>query len=196
MSAEAASAAAGFAQGSMPSGQTGNQVKAGLWIVIAVIVVVVVIIVIKEGTGVFNTISGVIHKILQGLHLEDSADKTAAKDAVAAVNTQANSTESPFNPNYYKDAPDGTPLKTQAELADMATQIWEAIGWLYDSPEDVVGAIKQCTNWAMVSQLSEKFNNLYQKDLYEWLHEKMDTTEQMNYLATAVNYAFSLPKWS
>ncbi len=195
MSAGAA-AAADAIQGTLPTGDAGNKLKVGLWIVVLAIVVIIVIIGIKEGSSIFSGISNAIHKMLQTLHLEDSADKSAAKDAVKAIDDKANSTNSPFNPNFYHGAPAGTPLKTQAALADMATQIYQAVGWLYDSPEDVVGAIKQCTNWAMVSQLSEKFNDMYQKDLYEWLHEKMDTTEQMNYLANAVNYAFSLPQYS
>lgn len=193
MSAEVAGALAGQA---LPSGDVGNKAKSLVFIMIAVLVVVIVIIAIKQGAGIFADIKGGIDKFLTTIGLKDSAAAQKAQNDVASVDAKAVSTDSPFNPDLYKTAPGGTPLKTQAFLSDLATQIWNSVGLVYDDPEQGFSAVKQLNNWAQVSQLSDKFNQLYQRDLYSWLKIKYDTTTQMDVLAKIVNYAFSLPKYT
>jgi hypothetical protein len=193
MSAEVAGALAGQA---LPTGDVGNKAKSFVLIMIAILVVVIVIIAIKQGAGIFGDIKAGIDKFLTTIGLKDSAAKQKAQDDVAAVDAQAVSSNSPFNPEFYKTAPARTPLKKDSFLSDLATQIWNSVGFMYDEPESGFGAVKQLSNWAQVSQLSDMFNQLYQRDLYSWLKIKYDTTTQMDVLAKIVNYAFSLPKYS
>lgn len=192
MSAEAAAAAAQL----LPSGDTGNKVKSIVLLSVLVLVVIIIIIAIKQGTGIFADIKGGIDKFLTTVGLKDSAEKEKANSDVAAVDPVATSVNSPFNPTFYSSSPVGTKLKTQAFLSDLATEVYNSVGFIYDNPEMGFAAIKQLESWAQVSQLSDKFNQLYNKDLYSWLKIKYDTTTQKDVLAKMVNYAVSLPKYT
>lgn len=188
----AAIAGAQAAQASLPSGQAGNWVKVGIWVLVAIIIIIV----IKQGSDIFGGFSHAFHSILQALHLEDSPEAEKANADANAADPLANQVSSPFNPTFYKTAPAGTPLKTQATLSKMADQIYDSVGVIYDDPESGFAAFKQCTNWCMVSQLADKFNQTYGKDVYSWLKIKYDRTSQKDVLAKIVNYSFALPKYS
>jgi predicted ATPase len=192
MSAEAAAAAAQL----LPTGDTGNKAKSIVLLAIAAVVIVIIIIAIKNGAGIFADIKGGIDKFLSTIGLKDSAEKEKANSDVAGIDPVATSVNSPFNPTFYKSAPAGTKLKTQGFLSDLATEIFNSVGYVYDDPEAGFAAIKQLESWAQVSQLSDKFNQLYKKDVYSWLKIKYDTTTQKDVLAKIVNYAVSLPKYT
>lgn len=174
----------------------GMQVKNFIWIAVAVLVIIIVIIAIKKGSHLFDGITGAFDNVLETLHLKDSAEATAANEAVANADPFATSTASPFNPTFYKTAPGGSPLIGSASLVKLAAQIYDSVGVFYDDPESGFGAFKQCRTWAQVSQLCDMFNVKYGKDAYSWLKLKYDTTSQKDVLAKIVNYCKALPKYA
>jgi hypothetical protein len=191
-----AAAAGAVYSAAMPSGALGDKVKTGLIILVVVVVIVVIYMVIKSGSNFMQGIADFWNGIGEGLGIKDSAEDKKADADLSGIDSAANSSASPFNPTFYKSAPAGTRLKTQAVLSDLADQIYDSVGVVYDDPEAALGAFKQCSNWCMVSQLSDKFNQLYGKDAYSWMRIKFDTTKQKDILAKLANYCFSLPKYS
>jgi hypothetical protein len=192
MSAAALTAAQSF----LPDGKTGNAVKTGLIVLIAVVVIAAIIMAIKTGTGIFKGIGDFFAGIGEGIGVKDTAAEKKAKEELAAATERANSTNSPFNPVFYKKCPAGTKLKTQAQLKALANQIYDSVGAIYDDPESGFGAFKQCSNWCMVSQVAEKFNDLFGKDVYSWLEIKYDRTSQKEVLVKIYKYCFSLPQYT
>jgi hypothetical protein len=191
MSAAAAAAAANL----IPSGETGNNVKSAVLITALLVVVIIIFVVFKKGMSIFDGITGSIGSILEGIGIKDSAEDKKANEDAAAADTIASKNESPFNPTFYKTAPAGTPLKTQATLESLCDQVYDSVGSIWDDPEAAFGAFKQCSNWCMVSQIADKFNKLYGKDVYSWLRIKFDTTTQKDILAKIVNHCVKLPKY-
>jgi hypothetical protein len=177
----------------LPSGETGNKAKS---VVLILVVVTIVILLIIFGTKIFKNIFGSMDALLEAIGLKDSPEKAAAKAAAADANNKANQTDSPFNPNFYRSVPQGTKLLTSAFASKLADQVYDSVGVIYDDPENGLSAIKQCSNWAQVSQLSDMFFQRHGKDLIGWLNIKYDTTDQKNILSEMVNYAFNLPKLS
>jgi hypothetical protein len=179
-----------------PSGETGNKAKSVAFLLIIAVIVGIVIIGAVYGTKIFGNIFGSMDKVLQTLGLKDSPEKAQAKADEAAANSKANQQDSPFNPNYHNTIPAGTKMITSAFAKQLAQQIYGSVGVIYDDPEVGISAIKQLSNWAQVSYLSDMFYQLYGKDLIGWLNVKYDTTAQKQALTTMINYAFALPKLS
>jgi hypothetical protein len=182
-------AAAKAAQGFLPTGDTGNTVKSIIVISVLILIIVVFVIMFKKGIGIFSGITDAVGGFFETIGIKDSAEDIAADNAVKAIDEKANQTVSPFNPTFYKTAP------TQATLEKLADQIYDSVGHVWDDPEDAFGAFKQATNWAMISQIADKFNQLYNSDVYAWMKIHFDRTSQKDILAKIVNYAFSLPKY-
>lgn len=178
-----------------PSGVSGEKAKAAVYIMIAAVIIIIVIILFKKGMGVFDSITGGVSSVFEFLGLKKSEEDIALENAAKQAEEQANLTDSPFNPKFYKTAPTGTPLITSATASRLAGQIWDSVGVLYDDPEAGFAAIKQCRNWAQVSFLADMFNNKYGRDLYQWLAIKYDTSHQKKILTQIVAYARALPKY-
>jgi hypothetical protein len=184
------------ANAAMPSGALGDKVKTGLIILVVLIILFVIFIAVKTGANWVKGISDTFSGFFEAIGLKADEDDKKANADVKAVDEKANSTTSPFNPTFYKTAPAGTALMTTTKRTQLAHQIYDSVGIMYDDPESGLGAIKQCTNWCMVSLVADKFNELFGKDLYDWLRIKYDTTKQKDTLAKMVNYSFSLPKYT
>lgn len=179
----------------IPSGDLGNKTKSVVLISVMVLVIVIVIIVIKKSGNIFDTITGGINSMLEGVGILDSAEDKKADADVAAVDTKAGSIDSPFNPNFHRSAPSGTTKLSDSVAEKLADQVYDSVGIIYDDPESGFGAIKQAKSWVQVSQIADALNSEYGKDLYSWLKIKYDTTAQKDILAKLVNYAFNLPKY-
>lgn len=178
----------------LPSGKVGNQAKSAVYIILAILVVVIIIVAIKKGMSIFDSITGGANSFLEKIGVKDSEADTKAKQAADDMLNKASAMNSPFNPNYYKTVPGGTPLIISATLKNLADQIYDSVGVIYDDPESGLGAIKQAKNWAQVSQIADMFQQQYKKDLYSWLNIKYDTTAQKQVLVKIGEYAFNLPK--
>jgi len=138
-----------------------------LVILIAGLAAVVIIIVFLNKT--FGGIKNFLGSITDGLGITDSPDRAAQKQAVANAQTESASTNSPWSPQYYKNAPGGALLTTQATADKLAGQIWDSVGIFTADIDEVYGAIKQLSAKSQVSFLADRFNALYNKDLLSWI---------------------------
>lgn len=183
-------------QGLTPTGKSGEAAKAALLWVIVAIVVIAVILSLVGGAKIFSGISNSWHDMLQGLGLErDPEEQKIDQDATNADNI-AQQTTSPFNPAFFKSAPAGTPLMISSQQLEIVGEIWNSVGFIYDNSGQALGAIKQCRNWAQVSQVANMFQQKKNRDMYAWMKEKFDTDSQRETLNKIVDFSFKLPKFS
>ena len=170
--------------------KTLNQAKTAGTILAAIIIIFLVV---KIGGALINLFSS----IGQGLNISDTDEE---KDNQKFITDIENSgiDKNYWSQNYYKLVQSKlTPkevlaLSKSANLQDIAKQIYDSIGLLYDNPAQTIGAIKKLKNKVQISQLAEKFNQMYQRDLLAFLNEKLDTNDQQKILQQIFNYTNSL----
>jgi hypothetical protein len=181
-------AAAGAASKLAPTGKIGNYAK-------SFVIIVVVVAVLALGFFVVKRIFGGLDAFLESIGLKDSEEDKARKAKLANATNNSNNAGSPWSPAFYKSAPPGTALPNLPKREALSKQIWNSVGAFYDDPEQAYGAIKQLSNQASVSYLCEFFNTKYERDLYNWLLTKFDTSEQQRVLVQIDEYVKSLPKY-
>ncbi len=128
---------------------------------------------------------GVIRPILKRTGIIQSEE--AKKTEQTIQDNRAADTGNPWNPNYHKTSPDRKswlPWKTATALA---TQIYDAkapssSNWFTDNENSAISAFNGLTTKRQLSLLSNAFQTLYKRDLYNYLESFMNT-EQL----TAVN---------
>lgn len=181
---------AGVAAASLfaPSGKAGENAKA-----ISMILIVVAIIVL--GYVIVNKMFGGWNSFFEAIGLKESAEDKARREKLEQQLSGTNNPGSPWSPEFYKSAPAGTKLVTAAKAEQVAEQIWDSVGRLWDDPEAGLSAIKQLPSQAAVSFIADKFNAKYQRDLLEWLNIKYDTDSQKDILIRIINYVEELPKY-
>lgn len=155
--------------------------------------IVAIVLVITIFSKIFKGFSGA----MEGLGLKDSKEGAENKKLIDQAVNAANSggTGSPWSPNFYKSAPPGSALFTVSQAQLLAKQIWDSVGYVYDTPSRGSAAIKQCKTKSQVSFLAEQFYKLYTKDLISWLNDKYDIMGQREYLRGIIDYVNSLPKY-
>lgn len=171
-----------------PSGKTGESAKAYVYILVVVVVIVLVFYII-------NKVFGGIDSFLQKIGLEDTPEEKAAKKKITDATAAASTPTSPWSPAFYKAAPANTPLITAAVAKDIANQIWNSVGVIYDDPESGLAAIKQCNSQAKISWVADVFNQQYARDLYDWMRLKYDTTNQRLVFGEIIDYVNALKKY-
>jgi hypothetical protein len=78
--------------------------------------------------------------------------------------------DSPWNPNYYLQfGSKPVTLIKETAIDGLLTTIWNSVGWNYDDYDAVLGVFKKLTTKTQVSQLVNRFNRKYKKDLLVWL---------------------------
>jgi hypothetical protein len=155
-------------------------------------VVILVVYINKTFGGIGKLFSG----ITDGLGLTDSAATAATKAAVANAKQQANNIASPWSPQFYKNAPPGAMLLTQSSADALAAQIWDSTGIFTSDIEQVFGAIKQLSAQSQLSFIADRFNALYNQDLFSWItlqYTKMGTPDPE--LQNIIDYVNSLSKY-
>jgi hypothetical protein len=167
-----------------PSGNSKNAIA----IMITLVVLIIVIIVVKR---VFGGLDG----LLEMLNLKDSKEEKKAKDTVNNNIDKANDlgNQSAWSAKLYKLLPPGSKIFTQASADKLCSTIYGAIGNVYDEPNKIAGAIKQCYTKSQVSFLVDRFQAKYGNDLLSWLELHLDTSEQKKVLANILTYVENLP---
>lgn len=163
-------------------------------ILVAGLVAVIVIVVFLNKT--FGGIAQAFGSVTDALGITDSEATKANKQAVANAQNQAASTGSPWSPQFYKSAPSGSHIMTQATADALALEVWNSVGIFSTSIEDVYAAMKQLGYQTQISFLADRFNALYNKDLFSWLtlqYTKMGTPDPV--LSTIIDYVNSLPRY-
>lgn len=160
------------------------------------IILIIVVLVIKK---MMEKMSDNLKAPFVNMGVMDSKEQAAA--AIKA-DSQAQSMEnlgsnSPFSTNYYREkSKNGTKsvhLLTAAAQDALAKRIYNAIGFFTDDVDAIISAIKQCTYKTQISFMSEKFATLYAKDLFNFLQDKLDRTDQKIAFGKIVNYVNALP---
>ena len=164
---------------------------------IAIILVVVVLIVvgIVYITKTFGSLGNIFSNITNKLGLSNDPQEQQARDYLNGLDVSSQNINSPFSPALWKNAPAGTHLLTVANGDAIAKQIWDSVGWFTTSPEEALGALKQCNYQSQVSWVADRFNINYSKDLYAWMGLQYTSTQQVEVLQMIVKYCTGLPKY-
>jgi hypothetical protein len=171
---------------------SSDNAKALVYVGLGIAVIIIMAFVVKK---MFGGLDG----LLESFGLKDDEAESKAKEDIEAAITAANAnpTLSPWNPNFFKNAPEGARLKTVAATDKAAKQIYNSSGSILpDRPEEAFAGIKQMPTQAAISFLVERFEVLYQTDLLAWMNEAFnDTPTQKKTLAQILNYVQNLPKY-
>lgn len=169
--------------------KNSEQSKATVLLLGGLVVIVLVIVIAGK---FFGGISGA----LEGLGLKDSKEGKDNQNFIDSEVNKANrsGTNTPWSPHYYKQFP-GAKIFTVSDSEMLAKQIWDSVGYLYDTPSKGAAAIKQCKTKTQVSFLAKRFYEKYGKDLLNWLNDKYDVMGQREYLRGMIDYVNSLPKY-
>lgn len=170
----------------------------------AQIVIAVGIVAIVGGVlyYVINEVEDVTDSVGGALGLTpDATDKAqqTAYDAVSSGGNDWNSlvwAPSKFWPQLAKKYPTtkyGRPLITAKNSQDRAAEIWGAIGVFYDSEEVILNTIKKQKNKMQIAMVVEAFQYKYNKDLLEWLRDKLDQDNEQKVFVKIIQYVNSLP---
>jgi hypothetical protein len=163
-------------------------------ILIAGLAAVVIVIVFVNKT--FGGLKNFFGSITDGLGITDSPERAASKQAVANATAASANVNSPWSPQYYKSAPAGAALTTQSYADTLAGQIWDSVGIFTANIDEAYAAFKQLSAKSQVSFLADRFNTLYNKDLFSWLtlqYTKMGTPDPV--LAQITNYVNGLSNY-
>lgn len=159
--------------------------------------IIIIIILYYAYTRFIKGMKDVVTDPLKEIGVMDTdAEKKAKAAAEKKLKILEQSGENPFNPNYYKTKQKNFNVKllTGATADKVCKQIWDAIGRIYDSPENILGAMKTCTTKTQVSFVAARFAALHEgKDLLNWLEQKLDTTDQKIVLGKIIDYVNGLP---
>jgi len=120
-------------------------------------------------TKTFGSIGKVLRGFTDGLGLTDSEETKAFNAAVSKAKEDAAKVGSPWNVNFYKQAPEGARLLTVSSADNLAKQLWDAHGFFDDNEAAAVGAIKELKAKSQLSFLCERFMMKYKQDLFTWL---------------------------
>ena len=152
------------------------------------------------GKKFFGSIFAPFGKIGEGLGVADTEEeKKKIKQLEQNLNSLNNSDSdaNPFDPNYYQllkpTSGKSVALYTVAKMNELCTKMYDAIGFIYDTPEQILGAIKVCKYKSQISFLSQNFYTKYKLDLLAWLTNKLDTTAQKIILGQIITYVNGLP---
>lgn len=74
-----------------------------------------------------------------------------------------------------------------------AKQVYDSVGYIYDSPEKGLSAVKSFTTKLGIAYLLSDFQKKYQKDMFEFLKNKYNTDEQKEILKKIYTYVNNLP---
>lgn len=149
-------------------------------IAIVVVVIVVLFFLLYWISKTFGGLSKLFGGLGSAIGVSDTPEQAAQKKAIADAKKAANSGTSPWSPLYYKNAPSGARLFTQATTDKYAADIWDSVGIFTDDISEVIGALRNFSAKSQVSFLADRFNLLYGKDLLSWLtlqYTKMGTPD-------------------
>jgi len=114
-------------------------------------------------------------------------------DEELEIERESTKIDSPWNPNYYRQFGSKPVLLSKDEFIEQYLQtIWNSVGYFYDDFDAVLGVFKRLKAKTQVSQLVDKFNQKYKKDLLLWL--KGDMWPSDRYSDEQVNQLIQLVK--
>lgn len=187
-----------------PSTVSNNAKVAQDWIKVLIPVLILVILFFfgKKIFGFFGSITGGISDAVsgaaEGLNIKDTKEEKKKKEKAKknVENLEKDTLKNPFEPNLQRDAQKAgkvVMLVTGATTDDICKKIKGAIGTFYDSPNEILAQFKRLNYKSQVSWIAEKFSDKYGLNLFDWLTDKLDTTEQKAVLLKITEYVNALP---
>lgn len=167
---------------------TPEKSKALVYLIVGIAVVVLAFIVIKKFFGGFDS-------VLESLGLKSDPEELEAKKHNEENRDKSSLPGSPWSPSYYRYIPAGSLLFRRENALKLAREIFAGIGFFYDTPSQIYGAIKQCETKAQVSQVCDVFAETYKRDLYNYITIGLDTGEQLRTLEQINIYVNNLPNY-
>jgi hypothetical protein len=170
-----------------------KDIEKGKTIGTILIVAIIVFLVIKLG----GVLVAFLRKFTQGLNITETEEEQYNEEKLTDIE-KLGIDSNYWAGTYYKNVQsklkntEVLALARASYLQEIAKQIYDSIGLLYDNPEQTIGAIKKIKNKAQISQLAEKFNQMYQLDLLTFLSQKLDTNDQQKVLKQILNFTNSL----
>lgn len=160
--------------------------------------IIIVVILIFAGKSLLTGFKNIFTSPFKDLGLADTDEqKAAVAKTASAVKKLDGDTNGPFSTSYYvtqqKKYTNGVHLITSAAAKKIVAKIHDAIGNVYDSPDVILGQFKALSYKTQVSFLSKVFLDTYDRDLFEFLQEKLDTTDQKIILGKIIDYVNKLP---
>ena len=115
------------------------------------------------GILIYVGYSKVIKPILDKIGITKSDEELEIEKEVVKL-------DSPWNPNYYKQFGNRpVTLIKETTIEGLLNTIWNSVGYTYDDFDAVLGVFKRLSAKTQVSQLVDRFNRKYKKDLLVWL---------------------------
>lgn len=114
------------------------------------------------GVIVVGKFFGAFDKLLQALGLQDSQDTTD-------LDSEAGSGLSFWSPNFWKSAPQGSLILTNAAAQADAKAIYNATGFFDDSEDNIKAVFRGLKTQSQASYLADTFQQVYKADLLAWL---------------------------
>ena len=145
---------------------------------------------------------GIIKPILNKTGITTSATERGEESEIKKIET-APPESNPFDPKYYKSAAArraGALLLYSAKATELSRIIYNAMGYFSDDESAVYSVFRSLQTKSQVSFLSEKFRQLYNIDMLEFLKRGknqynpasgLNTSE----IATVINIVNNLPKY-
>lgn len=134
------------------------------------------------GGGIALAYFGVLNPLLKFLGIKkDEEDIIIEK----AENTAA------WDTNFWKEPGIKKTILTNAGAEGFAKMIYQAFGFFNDSEEQIFAVFNKMKTQAQVSQLADKYFQLYKVDLYYELKDRLSDNE----FATIIKIVNKLPKY-
>lgn len=133
---------------------------------------------------------GVLNPLLKFLGIKDSQN---TKD----LDREAKSSESPWNPLFYKMAPSGSLILQLDSAESAARKIYNSFGPFDDCEECVTAVVKSMKTQSQISFVAETFARLYKQDLLQFLRGGLWPKDRLSDadVNALTKYIYSLPKY-
>lgn len=159
-------------------------------ILMIVAVIVIIYMIVVFGKDIVDGIESIF-----GVTKNPQVD-AATKAAIDANMSSANPS-SPFSPALYNNNQDASTLE-YATLQDMANKIYNSVSALpnWISPPDAqmgLSQFKKCNNKVDVSNLTVVFEQMYNKDLYDYISANYTSGGSVIALQQILSFVNSLP---
>jgi hypothetical protein len=153
-------------------------------IIIGLVAIVLVFFIFKGIRDAFKNLFGTF-----GIGSTTTDD--ARESEIEKVEKKANE----FSPLYWKKAPQGktSQLLTMASTNAIISNIEKGIGYVWDTPERILGSFRQLKYKTQVSWLADNWQKKHGTDLQAYLSDKLDTDKQREVYLEILSITKNLP---
>ncbi len=148
----------------VPSGLNPAKNMMFFYALISIVVVIIVISLLRR-TGILQS------RLKRQLKKEKQIKKSAVKNIAQTVNESKL-----YEPNYYKDFSPGRWL-SDSDAEAMTKTLRKAMRFMGTNESEIFGVFRSLTDKIQVSQLADKYADIYQRDLASDLSGELNKNE-------------------